>query len=68
VSAPVRHLTTEELSERTGIPAETLRSWRTQGKGLAYMRLGRLIRYRLADIEQWEEERLVRPRHRERDG
>jgi excisionase family DNA binding protein len=62
VSAAVRHLSTEELATRTGIPAETLRYWRQLGKGPAYMRLGRAIRYRLADVEAWEESRIVRPR------
>jgi excisionase family DNA binding protein len=62
VSAPVRHLTTKELAERTGIPPETWRYWRAQGRGPAYIKAGRVIRYRVADVEAWEDSHLVRPR------
>lgn len=59
MAAAVRHLTTEELSERTGIPVETLRQWRRHGRGPVPMKLGRGVRYRLADVEAWEKSCLV---------
>ena len=61
MSAPVRHLTTAELADRTGIPAETFRYWRAMGRGPTYLKLGRVIRYRLADVEAWELSGLVEP-------
>jgi excisionase family DNA binding protein len=61
VSVPVRHLTTAQLAERTGIPVPTLRYWRQLGRELPYLRLGRSIRYRLADVEAWERSGLVEP-------
>jgi excisionase family DNA binding protein len=63
MSAPVGYLTTGQLAERTGIPAETLRQWRRRGTGPAYLKLGRSIRYRLADLEAWERSCLVRPQN-----
>lgn len=65
MAAPVRHLTPAELAERLGVPASTLRDWRRDGKGPAYIKTsaGRTaaVRYRLKDIEAWEESRLVSP-------
>lgn len=52
--AAALYLTTQELHERTGIPVPTLRYWRQLGRELPYERFGRLIRYRLADVEAWE--------------
>ena len=57
----VRHLTTEELAERLGIPAETVKRWRKVGDGPPYLHVGKHVRYRLADVEAWERSRLVTP-------
>jgi len=59
----VRHLTTEELAERLGggISVRTIERWRTTGYGPRPIRVGRQVRYRLKDIEDWEESQLVRP-------
>ncbi len=35
------------------VPAPTLRRWRHEGRGPAYCRLGRLVRYRIADLLAW---------------
>ena len=42
------------------ILAGTLANWRTYGRGPAYVRLGRLVRYQVADLEEWIERRRVR--------
>jgi excisionase family DNA binding protein len=55
----VRHLSPAELSERLGVPAETLKRWRRTGAGPRFLRVGRHIRYRTADVEAWEKTRLV---------
>ena len=55
----VRHLSPAELSERLGIPVETLKRWRRTGFGPRFLRAGRHIRYRLTDVEAWEKTRLV---------
>jgi hypothetical protein len=58
----VRHLTPEELSERLGdgrVPVDTLKKWRTTGQGPAFIRVGKYVLYREADVEAWEQTRLV---------
>jgi hypothetical protein len=61
----VRHLTTDELAERLGYAPETIRDWRKHGRGPAYLKEGRAdsagVRYRLIDVEAWEESLIVRP-------
>lgn len=42
-----------------GMSPSTLRKWRTTGRGPAYIRCGRLKKYRLADLEAWLEKQVV---------
>jgi hypothetical protein len=51
-------LTPEELSARwKGKPKpKTLANWRIEGRGPRATRLGRTVRYRLADVEAYERE------------
>lgn len=60
MAAPVRHYTTEELAERLGgdFSPETVKRWRKTGDGPRYIRVGKHVRYREADIEAWEKSRL----------
>ena len=58
----VKHLSTEELAERLGVPAETVRYWRATGGGPAYMRTGKYVRYREVDVTAWEKSRIVTSR------
>lgn len=47
-------LSTDQLSARTGIPADTLRWWRRRDEGPDWYRLGpKLVRYRWIDVEKW---------------
>jgi hypothetical protein len=48
-------LTNEELAERARVTIATVRGWRYNGKGPRALKLGRHVRYRLADIRAWEE-------------
>jgi len=56
-------LTQREVSELTGFAEPTLPSWRCSGiGGPPYIRVGKgTIRYRKSDLDQWCEDRLVRP-------
>lgn len=54
-----KHLSPEELAEREGVPVQTVYSWNKTGSGPDYLRVGRHVRYRLADVEKWERSRLV---------
>jgi predicted DNA-binding transcriptional regulator AlpA len=56
-----QHLTIEQLAEREGVPAGTVRQWNSRGTGPQYMRIGRYVRYRLADVIAWEQSRTVVP-------
>jgi len=47
-------LTIEQLCERLQIPITTARWWRTQRIGPPGVKIGRFIRYRVADVERWE--------------
>lgn len=40
-----------ELAARLGVSRSTLQSWRYSGRGPRYIKLGRLVRYRNADVE-----------------
>ena len=53
-------LTTSEAAKFLSIPARTLENWRcNQRYDLPYVKLGRIIRYRMADLENWVQGRLV---------
>lgn len=49
-------LTTAEVAARTRAPVETVRYWRTVGKGPRSFKLGRRVLYDSADVEAWIEE------------
>ena len=48
-------LTTKEVANYLRLQKNTLEIWRLQGRGPAFVRLGRAIRYRLGDIEKFVE-------------
>jgi len=54
-------LTPAQVEQRYGLPERTLESWRHRGRGPAYIKLGRLVRYRSADIELWLDRSAIRP-------
>ncbi len=54
-----KHLSPAELAEREGVPLDTVFQWNRKGTGPRYMRIGRHVRYRLADVVAWEDSRLV---------
>ena len=48
-----RLLRIHEVAQETGIPLETLRYWRKQGRGPKSAKLGRRVVYRASDVETW---------------
>lgn len=58
-----RELMTEaELADYLQLENQALlRTWRSQKRGPAYVRVGRLIRYRWADVQEWLECRTETP-------
>lgn len=52
----------KECASLLGISVQTLRNNRMNGKGIRFIRIGRLCRYRLQDINQFLEENTISPR------
>lgn len=49
----VQLLRMDEVSAMTGIPVETLRYWRKEGRGPKSARIGRRVLYRAVDVDSW---------------
>jgi predicted DNA-binding transcriptional regulator AlpA len=56
-----RLLSAEDLANITGLSIETLAQWRSQRRGIPFVKISRnCVRYRQADLDRWLEERIVR--------
>lgn len=44
-----------------GVTVGTLKRWRREGTGPAYCRIGNRVRYRVADLDDWLQNRKVTP-------
>lgn len=53
-----RLLTPRELAVYLDVPLTTLYAWRYRGEGPAGFRVGKHLRYRLSDVEEWIRERI----------
>jgi excisionase family DNA binding protein len=57
-----RLVTPKEAAEFLGVPEGTLAQWRSQRRGPTFVKLeGRLVRYRLADLDQYIASHIVEP-------
>ena len=52
---------TTGAAEYLGLHPRTLDNWRSQDRGPRYGRIGRRIIYRVADLEEFLESRIVEP-------
>ena len=57
VLAPL--LTPEQVGAYLGVPLGTLANWRYQGRGPAFVRFGRHVRYRADDVNTWIDSHLA---------
>ncbi|MGH9167369.1 MAG: helix-turn-helix domain-containing protein [Acidimicrobiia bacterium] len=48
-----RLLTVKELADYLGVPVATIYAWRYRGEGPPGFRVGRHLRFRQGDVEQW---------------
>jgi predicted DNA-binding transcriptional regulator AlpA len=56
-----RLLRAEDVAEITGLSIETLAQWRSQRRGIPFLKLSRnCVRYQQADLDRWLNERIVR--------
>jgi len=61
IPAASRLLTPEDVAEVTGLSVETLAQWRSQKRGIPYVKISRnCVRYRQSDLDGWLAERIVR--------
>ena len=51
-------LDTPEAANYLGLQSSTLEAWRCRGGGPAFVKLGRLVRYRHADLDAFIEDRV----------
>ena len=54
-----RSLTDVEVAERLGVSRFTVRSWRLKGVGPRFLKMGRAVRYRSQDVDEYERQALV---------
>ena len=52
---------TDDPALREIAPVSTMAHWRSQGKGPAFLRLGKRVVYKGAHLNEWLETRVVRP-------
>ncbi len=48
-------LTPEKVAEITGLSIDTLAQWRSQKRGLPYLKIGRAVRYDPEDVQEYLE-------------
>jgi predicted DNA-binding transcriptional regulator AlpA len=59
-----RTLTDIEVATRLGVSRFTVRSWRLKGVGPRFLKMGRAVRYRTEDVQEYEQRVLVNPTSR----
>jgi excisionase family DNA binding protein len=54
IAEPPQILTTEQAAKLLGVRPQTLMNWRsTRRQRVPFIRVGRAVRYRRADVEAW---------------
>lgn len=60
ISKAAHLLTADEVAEVTGLSTETLAQWRSQRRGIPFIKISRnCVRYRQDDLQQWLQSRLI---------
>ena len=52
----------KEAADYVGCSVAALRTWKRQGRGPKYFRLGKLLRYRKADLDEWILDQIATPK------
>jgi predicted DNA-binding transcriptional regulator AlpA len=50
---PIELLTEREVAQRLSLSVAALRKWRQRRQGPIYLKVGKCVRYPLADLEIW---------------
>ncbi|MBC7282636.1 helix-turn-helix domain-containing protein [Hoeflea sp.] len=59
VVEPAPLLTETQVAKFLNLSTRTMQAWRIKGGGPRFLKLGRAIRYRTADLHEWLETRAV---------
>jgi hypothetical protein len=54
-------LTEKDAGRFLGCAIQTLRNWRSQGRGPQYLKYYRSIKYRVGDLKQFRRQHTIRP-------
>ena len=54
-----RLLSVKELAAYLGVPVPTIHDWNSNGLAPKRMRVGRYVRYRQSDVDEWLERRAI---------
>ena len=54
------YLTPQQVADRFQVSYDVLKRWRRDGSGPPWLTLGRLVRYRLSDVDTWAAEQAQR--------
>ena len=57
-------LTPDQVAERYQVSLDTLKEWRYRRRGPEFLRIGKRVRYREADLLRWEQEQEAAARGR----
>jgi len=60
----IKYLNDVDAAKIAGMSPQTLRNWRFLGRGPAYIKAGRSVRYALADLISWLEGMKISPEKR----
>ncbi len=58
METPDRLLTVDELAEYLGVPVATVYAWRHRREGPRGFRVGKYVRYRMSDVQEWIQHQL----------
>jgi excisionase family DNA binding protein len=61
-SSETRILTDVQVAERLGVSRFTIRAWRLKGVGPRFLKMGRSVRYRSQDVDEYERQAIVETR------
>ena len=53
VTTFIRLLTPKEAAEFLSVGEKTLAKWRSERRGPSFVKQGRIVRYRISDLDEW---------------